>query len=348
MRNDNIKTIASQSQQPNRRVVHWAPERPVWKSLPVDLGMRAAGRLAVGLNAAFGSRAGNHVGILTYHRVTERLPGFAFPLHNVEPKRFSGQLSGLLERGFHFVPLSRVLEAAACGETLPPRTVVVTFDDGFASVYTKAFPILQRLKIPATIFLNTAYLDSDDPFPFDAWGVTLQGQVPTETLRPLRTAECQEMLASGLIEIGAHTHTHEDFRGRPNSFHVDLVQSMEIVRDRFHLEDVTFAFPYGGVHTGFAGDELAETARAAGVKCGLTTMAELIDLKVSPFKWGRFNVFAWDTSATLTGKLAGWYSWAPKARRAVGHILRRARRSNNADLVMSPIGNRRRENPPVP
>ena len=54
-------------------------------------------------------------------------------------------------------------------------------------------------------------------------------------------------------------------------------------------------------------------ARAAGVKCGLTTMAELVELSVSPFKWGRFNVFAWDTSATLSAKLAGWYSWAPGA-----------------------------------
>ncbi len=234
------------------------------------------------------------------------------------------------------MPLSRVLAAAAQGETLPARTVVVTFDDGFSSVYTQAWPVLQRLGIPATVFVNTAYLDSDDPFPFDSWGVAYQGQVPAETLRPLRTAECHQMLESGLIEIGAHTHTHEDFRGRPNSFHDDLVQSMEIVRERFDLQDVMFAFPYGGVHTGFAGDEFVRMARAAGVKCGLTTMAELVELSVSPFKWGRFNVFAWDTSATLSAKLAGWYSWAPCARRAAGRMLRVANRSQGGALVMTP------------
>ena len=252
-----VKMMTSQSEQSGIVLLRWAPEQPAWKSLPVNCGMRAAGRLAVGLNAAFGSRANGRVGILTYHRITSRVPGFSAPLHNVEPERFSDQLTGLLKQKFQFLPLSRVLAAAAQGETLPARTVVVTFDDGFSSVYTQAWPVLQRLGIPATVFVNTAYLDSDDPFPFDSWGVAYQGQVPAETLRPLRTAECHQMLESGLIEIGAHTHTHEDFRGRPNSFHDDLVQSMEIVRERFDLQDVMFAFPYGGVHTGFAGDELA-------------------------------------------------------------------------------------------
>jgi peptidoglycan/xylan/chitin deacetylase (PgdA/CDA1 family) len=330
-----VKMMTNQSEQPGVGPLRWAPEQPAWKSLPVDLGMRAAGRLAVGLRAVFGSRARDRVGILTYHRITSRVPGFAAPLHNVEPDRFADQLNGLLKKNFQFVSLSRVLAAAAQGEALPPRTVVVTFDDGFASVYTQAWPVLQRLGIPATVFVNTAYLDSDDPFPFDSWGVAYQGLVAAETYRPLRTAECHKMLESGLIEIGAHTHTHEDFRGRPNSFHNDLAQSMEIVRERFNLEDVTFAFPYGGVHTGFAGDELADMARAVGVKCGLTTMAELVDLSVSPFKWGRFNVFTWDTSATLSAKLAGWYSWAPRARRAVGRMLRVANKSQAGALVVA-------------
>ncbi len=43
----------------------------------------------------------------------------------------------------------------------------VTFDDGFETVYRHAWPVLQELRIPATVFLNTAYLDSPEPFPFD-------------------------------------------------------------------------------------------------------------------------------------------------------------------------------------
>jgi peptidoglycan/xylan/chitin deacetylase (PgdA/CDA1 family) len=297
------------------------PDRPGWKKLSSDLGRRAVGRLAVGLCEVFGSQADGRLGILSLHRVESRVPGFPDPLHNVEPKRFSSQLEGLLARNFQFLPLSQVLTAARRAETLPARTVVLTFDDGYASNFIHVWPLLQRLGIPATVFVSTAYLDSDEPFPFDAWGVAYQGRVPTDTYRPLRTAECREMAASGLMEIGAHTHTHEDFRGRPDAFRSDLLRSVEIVRERFGVDEVTFAFPYGGVKAGFAGKELATVASGAGVTCGLTTTAELVDPKNSTFQWGRLNVCPWDTASTLAAKLDGWYEWAPKLRQKLGSML---------------------------
>jgi peptidoglycan/xylan/chitin deacetylase (PgdA/CDA1 family) len=257
-----------------------------------------------------------------YHRVAQHVAGLPSPLHNVHPKSFAAQLEGLLRRGFRFVPLRQALHAADHNEPLPPRSVVVTFDDGFGSVYTQAWPVMKRLDVPATVFVNTAYLDSDEPFPFDAWGVAHRDRVPLERVRPLRTDECREMMQSGLIEIGAHTHTHEDFRGRPDSFREDLALSVRIVRELFGVDDVTFAFPYGSEHAGFASDELCAAARAAGVRCGLTTKPDVVTLSDSPFRWGRFNVFAWDTSATLAAKLGGWYGWAPAAKQAIARKLK--------------------------
>jgi len=75
-----------------------------------------------------------------------------------------------------------------------------------------------------------------------------------------------------------------------------------------------FAFPFGSPALGFAGGALMQAARETCVVCGLTTESVLIDLRSDPLQWGRFNVFAWDTSATLAAKLAGWYSWATKLR----------------------------------
>ena len=62
------------------------------------------------------------------------------------------------------------------GTSLAKRSVVVTFDDGYESVHQCAWPGPRELKIPATIFVNTAFLDSDAAFPFDEWGVEHQGQ----------------------------------------------------------------------------------------------------------------------------------------------------------------------------
>jgi peptidoglycan/xylan/chitin deacetylase (PgdA/CDA1 family) len=288
--------------------------RPGWKTRAGDFARRGLGQLAVGLNGLFGSRADERFGILGYHRIVAEVPGFAPPFYNVEPKHFSEQLTGLLERHFQFWPLSRVLAAAQRREPLPPRVVVLTFDDAYGNVYSQAWPILKRLELPATVFLATAFLDSEEPFPFDPWGLAHRGLVPTETYRPLKTAECREMADSGLVEIGSHTHTHKDFRGRPDAFRADVLHSVELLRDRFAIDPVMFCFPWGAVHNGFASGELALAAQDAGATCGLTTEIAVINHLDSPFKWGRFNVFDWDTGATLAAKLGGWY-FRPRARR---------------------------------
>ena len=295
------------------------PLQPGWKTRAGDFARRGVGQLAVGFNGLFGSRANERFGILMYHRVVAPVPGFAPPFYNVEPKHFSEQLTGLLEHRFEFWPLSRVLAAAQRSEPLPPRVVVLTFDDAYGNVYTQAWPILKRLGLPATVFLATAYLDSDEPFPFDPWGLAHRGRVPTETYRPLKTAECSEMAESGLIEIGSHTHTHQDFRGQPDFFRADVSQSVDLLRDRFATDHMMFCFPWGGVHNGFASDELARAAQDAGCTCGLTTETAVANHLGSPFQWGRFNVFDWDTGATLAAKLGGWYSWPHIGRPAWTH-----------------------------
>jgi peptidoglycan/xylan/chitin deacetylase (PgdA/CDA1 family) len=266
-----------------------------------------------------GSRAGTALGIVTYHRVAPRVPGLPAPLHNVAPRRFREQLTTLLRHGYEFLPLTDVLKMRALGESPDPQTAVVTFDDGFESVYHYAWPTLRELGIPATIFVSTAYLDQNAAFPFDSWGIAYQGTAPPESYRPLTTEQCCEMLDGGLIDFGAHTHTHADFRGRPEEFRLDLQQSVDIVRERFDRETVTFAFPFGNRRLGFASEELVAAAKKTGVACGLTTESVLVDTRTDPFTWGRFNAFAWDSGATLSAKLGGWYDWAPKLyRRMLG------------------------------
>lgn len=290
------------------------PEKPRLRKAVNVLGMRTAGRIATGLHATLGSRANQKVGILMYHRVAPHVRRVPAPSHNVTPERFREQIEGLLERDFTVWPLRRIVQHAAEGSEIPPRTIAITFDDGFETTVTRAWPILRELRVPATLFVNTGYLDSTDPFPFDAWGRKWKDCVSPESYRPLTSAQCRELQMDGLIDLGTHTHTHADFRGRPEEFREDLQRSVSILRTRFELDDVPFAFPFGSPALGFAGGALMQAARETGVVCGLTTECVLIDPRSDPLHWGRFNAFAWDTSATLAAKLAGWYSWASKLR----------------------------------
>jgi peptidoglycan/xylan/chitin deacetylase (PgdA/CDA1 family) len=129
------------------------------------------------------------------------------------------------------------------------------------------------------------------------------------------------MLETGLIEIGAHTHTHADFRGRPFDFERDLRISVDAVQELFSQEEVSFAFPYGSRYAGFAADEMVDAARRTGVTCGLTTECATVDLHSDPFTWGRFNAFPWDTAATLAAKCSGWYGWAPRLKQHLDTTL---------------------------
>ncbi|MCE9528188.1 MAG: polysaccharide deacetylase family protein [Planctomycetales bacterium] len=243
-----------------------------------------------------------------YHRVAESIPGIPEPTWNVTPQRFEEQLVGLLTLGFEAWPLCNVLEFHQAGKSIPRRAFVVTFDDGYKCVYTRAWPILQKLNIPATVFLSTAYLDSAEPFPADDWLAAGDPQVPLDSWRPLTTDQCREMQSSGLIELAAHTHAHDDFRNRPDDLWLDLEQNRKELKECFGIQQPALAFPFGVEREGFAGGVMSEIAREACFQCALSTEPDLVLRNQDPFTWGRFPAEQHDTAATLAAKLGGWTS----------------------------------------
>ena len=262
-----------------------------------------------------GRLAKRSIGILTYHRIARKKSGVPSPTINVTPRKFRRQLTGLKQAGFNFASLSSVLVAASSRETaaqIPERTVVVTFDDIYDNVFHNAWPVLQELEIPATFFVSTAFIDSPQPFLFDRWARKYAGQVSSKTWRPITDAHLQTMLQTGLAEVGAHTHTHQDFRNRTDDFTTDLVTGINDLRRRYGVGDLSFAFPYGCPRKGFCAKPLMQAAKAAGLRCALTTGPRNNGVTTSPFGWGRFHVFNHDTPNSLAAKLDGWHDWLPK------------------------------------
>jgi peptidoglycan/xylan/chitin deacetylase (PgdA/CDA1 family) len=285
---------------------------------------QGASHVSAMLHRMSGRRNGDRLGMLLHHRVSpipSRLPAAPF---NVHPDRFRRQLEGLLEHGCEFTPFGKSLEARRLGRPVSQGSVVLTFDDAYESVYRHAFPIMKELGVPGIAFLSTAFLDSEDPFPFDEYSLKYRDRLPPEEYRPLKVSQCREMLASGLFEFGAHTHTHGDFRGRPDEFRHDVSKSVATLRQLFQIDNIPLAYPWGATGDG---DELVEAARNAGVSCAVTTESVLVDPVVDDhFMWGRFVVFPWDTPDTLFAKLAGFYGWAHRVKDAIGPLKRRARR----------------------
>jgi peptidoglycan/xylan/chitin deacetylase (PgdA/CDA1 family) len=282
-------------------VPHGRPRRTGLK----DYALAALGSV---LNTCLGPREKLAFGILMYHRVCEEPDGHPRPTWNVTPERFEQQLKGLLARGWQAWPLRQALSCVERNLPIPRKTFVVTFDDGYANNLIHAAPVLTKLHVPATLFLATAYLDSKQPFPSDDWPVAGQPGVPSETWRPLTTEECRRLTANGLVELGAHTHTHADFRNQPDALAADLAENLAVLHERFGVESPPFAFPYGTKATGFATPELAAAARETGVVACLTTDSDLVRPGDSPFDWGRFTAHHFDSAGSLAAKLGGWHN----------------------------------------
>jgi len=253
---------------------------------------------------ALGTRLDRALGILTYHAVAD-VVSEVDGLLCVSPERFHVQIDGLLRRGYEPWSLRKVLSCHRRGERIPRNVFVVAFDDGYENVYLNAWPVLRRHKVPATIFLATAYLDQEGPFPFDNTTTDIHGSRSSHRWRPLTSAQCDEMLGSGLVDLGSHTHSHYDFRHRPRQFRQDLELSLRMLQERFGVVEPSFSFPYG-----FAGPDLIHVVRHAGVQCGLTSDCRLITPRCDPYLWGRFGATEFDTPASLAARLDGWYSLA--------------------------------------
>ncbi len=108
--------------------------------------------------------------ILAYHRVLpaahdENWP-FDIELISSTPAEFRWQMQ-FVARHFRPVTVQQVAAAAAGGEPLPPRSVLVTFDDGFADNYQHAFPILRSIGMPACVFVSTDLVGTNRKFWFE-------------------------------------------------------------------------------------------------------------------------------------------------------------------------------------
>ena len=146
--------------------------------------------------------------ILSYHEIAERGDAL-IPQYAVTPANFASQMQWLKASGHHFVGMSDVLASESGKRPLPPDAVLVTFDDGYRSVYTQAFPILEQMRIPSVIALVGSWLEVKQG------NVDFDGRpIPRSDL--LSWDDIRTMQRSGLVEVASHSFAlHRGIPGNP-------------------------------------------------------------------------------------------------------------------------------------
>ncbi|SDA94143.1 biofilm PGA synthesis lipoprotein PgaB [Pseudomonas sp. NFACC15-1] len=139
----------------------------------------------------------NHVLGIAYHDVDDRDPDQA--LVAVRTERLIEQLAWLRENNYQPVTVDQIITARNGGPELPPRAVLLSFDDGYSSFYTRVMPILRAYNWPAILAPVGSWVDTPLNQTVDFAGV------PRKRSEFLTWEQIREVSKSGLVEIAAHT-----------------------------------------------------------------------------------------------------------------------------------------------
>jgi peptidoglycan/xylan/chitin deacetylase (PgdA/CDA1 family) len=149
----------------------------------------------------------------------------------VTKDHFVRQIDWMQEHG-EVVHLDTAL--ARRGEANSDCLFVLTFDDGYRDVYEQAFPTMKARGLPFTLYLATESIETGIPL------------TPGGMANPLTWGQIGEMVETGLVTIGAHTHRHADLRNlRVTEIERELETSDGLINDRLGVQPSSFAYPWG-------------------------------------------------------------------------------------------------------
>lgn len=160
-------------------------------------------------------------------------------MYSIYETEFKEQIMYLINEGFSFITPDELKHFLDYKETLPKKCALITFDDADISVYRNAYPFLVEKEIPFTLFIIT-------------------GEVGNPNFHGLELAswkQIKEMLRSGLVTIGTHTHRmhHLDKSNNPPflnenkiaDFINDTQLTIETVEEKLGFTPIFYAYPYG-------------------------------------------------------------------------------------------------------
>lgn len=149
--------------------------------------------------------------VLSYHDVRDEVAVTAdLDAYAVSTQNLAAHLDWLSAHGYHPVSLSQLVTASQGGTPLPSKPVLLTFDDGLRSVYTKVFPLLRAYNYPALVAVITDYVDMPAGRQID------YGYRPFTRDDFLTWEQLREMQRSGLVELASHTdNLHHGVQSNP-------------------------------------------------------------------------------------------------------------------------------------
>jgi peptidoglycan/xylan/chitin deacetylase (PgdA/CDA1 family) len=173
--------------------------------------------------------AGKGIRILMYHKVSDgHADGITIPAEKLRV-----QLEYLRKKGYHSISFEDLSSFQKTGKPLPSRPVILTFDDAYRDFMERAFPILEKADLKASVFIPVGYLGKTN-----VWD---QGSDPI-----LNVEEIKSLANSGRIEFGLHSFLHRNY-AEMDAAAIEKDLQLCIQALEYHLIPFTrvLAYPYG-------------------------------------------------------------------------------------------------------
>lgn len=222
--------------------------------------------------------------ILMYHMVRDHIPNAKFNKLRVLPQEFEKQITWMSQQGFNFVTMSELRENWG---KHPPKTVAITFDDGYLDNLTNAFPVLEKLNAKATIYVVVDRHERD-------WSTYKKAHHNSGELMlepKLSDLDVKNLSNTGFIEIGSHTVTHANLDKLSDTECLDeMVESKKVLEEIVGREVSSFAYPFG-IYS--ARD--VKLAKQAGYTHAVTTIEGVDDHQADMMQLKRIKISGKDS-----------------------------------------------------
>lgn len=234
--------------------------------------------------------------VLIYHRVGARTPVSV----DLPRSLFADQLAALAA---DWAPVSlddAVPLLAGSGEPPGGPRIGVTFDDGTVDFTEEAVPELVAHGVPATLYVATDFIESGRPFPDEG--------------RPTSWAALRDVLSTGLVTIGSHTHTHLLLdRVDQATAAQELDRSVKLIEDRLGIPCHHFAYPKALLGSPAAQEEVKRRFRTGAIA------------GTRPNRYGRTDLYRLHRSPVQVADGMRWFRQKAAGGMALEDDLRRVR-----------------------
>jgi peptidoglycan/xylan/chitin deacetylase (PgdA/CDA1 family) len=174
--------------------------------------------------------AGKGLTILMYHNVSEdKADGLTIPAWKLDQ-----QLSFVRDQGYTVISFGELSSLIKAGKSLPPKPLILTFDDGYENFYSGVLPLLKKYNFTATVFVPVSFIGKTN-----AWDIGEERIMGAETIK--------ELTVTGLAEVGLHSFLHRNYAGLTID---EIKQDLTDCKNALESDEIPFvpvlAYPFGG------------------------------------------------------------------------------------------------------